>query len=43
MTIDVARIAFAQQEYRTTPAIEDLSIQDKHALAVETLMLCTTS
>jgi hypothetical protein len=35
MSIDVARIAFAQQEYRTTPAIEDLSIQTKHPLAVE--------
>lgn len=35
MTIDVARIAFAQQEYRTTPAIEDLSVQTRHPLAVE--------
>jgi hypothetical protein len=35
VTIDVTRIAFAQQEYRTTPAIEDLTIQTKHPLAVE--------
>jgi hypothetical protein len=35
VTIDVARIAFAQQEYRITPAIEDLSIQTRHPLAVE--------
>jgi hypothetical protein len=35
MTIDVARIAFAQQPVRTTPAIEDLSVQTKHPLAQE--------
>jgi hypothetical protein len=35
MTIDVTRIAFAQQEYRITPAIQDLSIQTRHPLAVE--------
>jgi hypothetical protein len=35
MAVDVPRIAFAQQEYRTTPAIEDLAVQTRHPLAVE--------
>lgn len=35
MTIDVARIAFAQREYRVAPALEDLAIQTRHPLAVE--------
>lgn len=35
MPVDVARIAFAQQEYRITPAIEDLSVKTRHPLAGE--------
>lgn len=35
MTVDVARIAFAQREFRTAPAVEDLTVQARHPLSTE--------
>lgn len=35
MAVDVARIAFAQKEYRTAPAVEDTAVKTRHPLAVE--------
>lgn len=35
MVADVTRIAFAQREYRTAPAVEDTSVLAKHPLALE--------
>lgn len=35
MTIDVARIAFSQRDYRTTAPIEDPSVLVRHPMATE--------
>lgn len=35
MATDVARVAFAQREYRTAPPVEDLTVLARHPLSVE--------
>src|SRR5688500_15209986 len=35
MGVDVSRIAFAQREYRVSPAQEDMTVLTRHPLAIE--------
>ena len=35
MAVDASRIAFALREYRSAPAVQDLTVQTRHPLATE--------